>query len=226
MTSNAQVIAQRRVSSLGDLKKRFGDPQTLDDLAWFVINAVNDSLLRADPTARVVGFAWNVGYSKNVSNSHNSPANGVCNWGGREVLPDGSPAPRGYPGFSGRVWIRINKRISGFASSHVSRSFTHPGTGGFGSYDGPWNAVATAYYANFRNKSLSTTDEPMMFSWDYRFYMDDFPEIANLVSKTQVYQALANLPIDNPEHRFTWTNPDVVKQDAEFISYVNQQQRA
>lgn len=226
MISNAQVIAQRRSNTLEGLKKKFGEPQTLDDLAWFVINAVNDSLLREDHTARVVGFAWNVGYSKNVSNSHDSPVNGVCNWGGREVLPDGSPAPRGYPGFSGRVWIRINKRISGFASSHVSRSFTHPGTGGFGSYNGPWNAVATAYYANFRNNSLSTSDEPMMFSWDYRFYVSDFPAIANHVSKTQVYQALANLPMVNPEHRFTWTDPTVKEQDAEFIRYVERQQNA
>ena len=46
-------------------------------------------------------------WSDSVSNSHGCPKGGVTNWGGRTTLKDGSPAPRGYPGWTGRMDWRI-----------------------------------------------------------------------------------------------------------------------
>ena len=51
---------------------------------------------------RLVEFTeFNLRFSEHVSNTHTCPVNGVTNWGGHK-----KDAPRGYPGWSGRIcWI-------------------------------------------------------------------------------------------------------------------------
>jgi hypothetical protein len=53
-------------------------------------------------------------YSRNVSNSHRCPKNGVTNWGNRDKAK-----PSGYPGFSGRVTgvLKRQKKTSEYPTS-------------------------------------------------------------------------------------------------------------
>jgi hypothetical protein len=69
-------------------------------------------------------------YSDSVSNSHRCPHTGVTNWGGRSLLKDGTPAPRGYPGFSGRIRLRITPKPLSFNSDVLRGTRIHIGSGG------------------------------------------------------------------------------------------------
>ena len=74
-------------------------------------------------------------WSDSVSNSHSSPRNGVTNWSGRSTLQDGSPAPRGYPGWQGRIYFQTSCDTPGFFSDFLRGTRIHTGTGGSGQYD-------------------------------------------------------------------------------------------
>lgn len=70
-----------------------------------------------------------VDWSESVSNSHSCPRGGTTNWGGRNIMSDGSPAPRGYPGWSGRIEFQLSHDL-GFGSDIMKPIGIHTGTGG------------------------------------------------------------------------------------------------
>lgn len=94
-------------------------------------------------------------YSDSVSNSHSCPHNGVTNWGGRDNLKDGTPAPRGYPGFSGRIAFRVSPPPFSFSSDILKATRMHTGSGG----------------ARGNNT----------FSYDVKFFLDDWPGVAETI---------------------------------------------
>jgi hypothetical protein len=53
----------------------------------------------------------NLSHKECASNSHSCPRDGVTNWGGRNVLFDGTPAPKGYPGFYGKIEFQFGLRV-------------------------------------------------------------------------------------------------------------------
>lgn len=73
-----------------------------------------------------------VDYSESISNSHNCPHTGVTNWGGDKKLPNGSPAPRGYPGFGGTISFKLTHDTPSFCSDLFKKSRIYTGTGGGG----------------------------------------------------------------------------------------------
>ena len=64
-------------------------------------------------------------WSDRVSNSHDCPHNGVINWGGRK-----EGAPRGYPGWQGRIEYQTSHDLPGFGSDLMEGTRVHTGTGG------------------------------------------------------------------------------------------------
>lgn len=70
-----------------------------------------------------------VTYSNSVSNTHACPRDGITNWGGRDTLKDGTPAPRGYPGWSGRIEIEFSHDIR-FGGDVFRGTGIHTGSGG------------------------------------------------------------------------------------------------
>ena len=70
-----------------------------------------------------------VRWTDRVSNSHYCPRGGVENWGGRKLLPDGSPAPTGYPGWEGRIEFQVSHDF-GFGSDIMKPIGIHTGSGG------------------------------------------------------------------------------------------------
>lgn len=94
-------------------------------------------------------------YSDHVSNSHSCPRNGVTNWGGDKKLKDGTPAPRGYPGFSGSIGLHMPVEPLSFASNVFEGTGIHTGTGGGG---------GGGYYR-----------------YEVKFFLDDWPGIAERI---------------------------------------------
>lgn len=66
-----------------------------------------------------------VRWSESVSNTHSCPRSGVTNWGGRN-----SDAPRGYPGWQGRIEYQVSHDVPCFGSELLSDTGIHTGTGG------------------------------------------------------------------------------------------------
>ena len=131
------------------------------------------------PVPRLVRFkTWGLKWSDWVSNSHSCPHNGVHNWGGREVMPDGTPAPRGYPGWHGRVdWeIEWPKEWEGwYLGSDLFKSNAcriHTGSGG----GGGWG------------------DGIQSFGYDFRLFAADWPKMAETVEKQKMWKALGGNP--------------------------------
>lgn len=199
------------------------EPETLDELARCVIAVIEsqengdifDRKRRTVPKFhKVLGFAWDVRYSDRVSNTHSSPEGYPHNWGGKEELP------KGYPGWTGRVWIRYADESRSFGSTPFDKTLTHTGTGGFGSYDGPWKGIASARFKRYGHAQKVSKDaypEPKVYSWDYRFYDLDWPLIARWVEKQKVWTELSGQPWDN-SHKFTWTDSDTLISDSAFMA--------
>jgi len=88
--------------------------------------------------------------SENVSNSHDCPHNGATNWGGTN-----KNAPRGYPGWQGRIDFKVSHDVPSFFSNVVEGTRIHTGSGGgsgIGTYsygvkffDADWPGIAKTY---------------------------------------------------------------------------------
>ena len=201
-------------------------PETLDEVAEATIAVINKE-------DRVVGFAWQIEYASVCSNSHAAPHNGETNWG-----YDKPNAPRGYPGFRGRFWIRYAKDPASFKwSGNFRKTLTHTGTGGAGAYDGPWSTIShMAYIA--KRKQIPQSDDLFAlpiptthcYSTDYTIFLADHPglDIAPAIlaheeqeDKNVVWNKTAGKRYERKpfvlRHKFEWNDPEFVEADAKFI---------
>jgi hypothetical protein len=197
--------------------KQFGEPQSLDELAQTVIQTINtyrdhSRAHRPKTAARVVGFAWDIAYGE-VSNTHDCPIKGKTNWGRRD-----KDAPTSYPGWRGRVWIRYgDEHRNGFGSDPFGITLTYPGTGGWGSYSGPFQKISKARFARYGHRhNPEDYPEPQIYSWDYRFYEDDWPAVKDWVEKQKVVAALTNTA-PKTSHKFEWWDPAIRARDDQFL---------
>ena len=183
------------------------EPESLDDLAHCCINVIDHNLKNTNN--RVVGFAWNVTHTDRVSNTHSCPIDGVENFRCEQ------DKPRGYPGYSGRVWIRYAKDPISWGSAPFEKTLTYPGAGGRGAYGGIWSCIATATWESRRINELKYP-MPACYSWDYRFYIDDFEGI-------ECYRNWLILQDKQHEpHQFEWQDPETIAADKEFIEKYRQ----
>jgi len=164
------------------------EPTSLDDLAHCVIAMVNTFKGRSEKSTKITGFSWQISYDQKVRNTHNCPINGETNWGNEK--PN---APKGYPGWSGRVWIRYVKYPDSFGSDTFESSLTYPGTGGGGEYDGP-----------FKRK-----DGGYICSWDYHFFSDDWPLINDGLMMLDILEN--NKLTRTYKHNFLWEDAKLLK---------------
>lgn len=191
------------------------EPETLDELARCVIHMIN-SQERCKHSEKkffkVLGFAWDIAYGGMISNSHSSPEGYPQNFQRREDVV------KGYPGWSGRVWIRYAEECRSYGSMPFNKTLTHTGTGGGGSYNGPWSQVSHHRWKRYGNmRPKDAYPEIRQYSWDYRFYELDWPLLAHWVEKQKMWAELSGQAWDN-RHRFEWTDPDVFAADAKFIA--------
>jgi uncharacterized C2H2 Zn-finger protein len=104
-----------------------------------------------------------VSWSNSVSNSHSCPRGGTTNWAGRNTLKDGSPAPRGYPGWRGRIEFQLSHDL-GFGSDVFRNIGIHTGTGG--------------------GSGISNN----RYGYDVKFFASDWPGL----EKNRIFEILKN----------------------------------
>jgi hypothetical protein len=196
------------------------EPETLDELARCVIHMIesqeNVDLIRRKNRSvkkmhKVLGFAWDIRYSDSVGNSHSSPEGYSQNWRRKENVP------MGYPGWSGRVWIRYSEEYRG---APFNKTLTHTGTGGSGGYGGPWAQIGSVRFNRYKSLQQIPKDaypEPKIYSWDYKFYDLDWPAVALWVEQQKVWGELSDQPWQN-RHKFCWEDHDTLVADSAFIA--------
>lgn len=194
-----------------DPKKRWlavagKDPETLDELFSAVIKILNHGAKTGG--SEVVGFAWDIRYSDRVSNTHCSPLSGVQNFSCKD------DKPRGYPGMSGRVWLRLGREINMFGSGLFSGTLTYTGTGGMGSYSGPWAELSKVYHTS---KAVTNFHQPVLYSWDYRFFLDDFPLIKKSFGRRETLASIAGEDLV-VYHEKLWEDEEQQEKDNKFMA--------
>lgn len=175
--------------------KRYGEPSNFDELGHALIKHAS-----IQSNQKVVGLKFDVTGRKNVSNSHNCPINGVENWWREKDLP------LGYPGWIGRVWIRLDSSPMSFGSDAFLHSLTYTGTGGAGSYDGPW-------------KQVNAVKKIPIYSWDWLLFESDWPLLKQYMEKIIVTNTLSGKTFDK-RFVFQWNDPSVEKSDDNLIAKV------
>lgn len=180
----------------------------MDELGPYIVSRVSKK-------TPCVGLAWNLEWRSEVSNTHSSPKGYKSNWGGREKNEDGSPVPRAYPGWFGRIWIRYEPDPEFFDSSRLLEAERiYPGTGGAGSYDGIWKEIERAQYLN----QIPYKKRIHCYGWDVKIWDWDWPEISEVYEKERAWAALKNEEPARPKHKFSWTDPDTLTEDRKFIN--------
>jgi len=203
-------------------KKIYGrEPKTLDQVGKAVIKIIDTHKSsygghkREVVATKCVGLSWSITHSDSVSNSHSAPEGYLTNFGGYGTK-DG--VPRGYPGWTGRVWVRYENDSTTFGSDPFSQTLTHTGTGSWGSYDGPWREVAHQWYERFGkyNHKNAIYPEPQIYSWDFKIFDADWPKIEDYT-----HQAMLNMLEDKPlnpiSHVFLWEDPKTKAADKKFL---------
>lgn len=172
----------------------------LDKVAHAVIEKISQRV-------PVAGFSWQIRLYASVSNTHQAPQNGVQNFTGDPDLPIG------YPGFVGRVWIRYGddrpKHQPG--SEPFWGTLTYTGTGGSGGYNGPWTRVRSLWH---KHREILTGEfaEPSIHSWDYIFFLADWPDLEKRLDQQRIISALTG-ESEPGIFRYLWTDPEYVEQD-------------
>jgi len=188
-------------------KKHCFGAETLDEVAETVI-----AILNKKSNNCVLGFSWDLKREEKINNSHSAPLSGVINWSRRDPH-----APAGYPGWQGRVWVRykVEPRYSGWETFAGTR--THVGTGGFGSYAGPWAAVGQKRYDMHVRKKSANIPKICYYSWDYRIFESDWPELALNYQREKMWQRLGGPPSLLKSHRYLFEDAATKKQDDVFL---------
>jgi len=199
------------------------EPETLNELFYSTIDVLNHELKLAALNSsrnkkeksipRVLGLKCNLSYFGLVSNSHYCPQNGTTNWGWNNRKTD----VRGYPGFAGRVWVRLSNDVGGSYHS-FGNTLTYPGTGGSGSYDGPWENINHHFYYS---KNKEPINELNIYSWDYIFFISDFPLIEKKIEIKKTVDLLSN-KLTKIYSTECWEDPNQLLIDQEFIQSVKE----
>lgn len=148
-----------------------------DNWNWFFYNGATDRMawwggkdkpaLHEYVAVEIDGLRW----SENLSNSHSCPVGGVQNWG-REP-----GKPTGYPGWSGRIEIKVRPPkkkyrgkeylTDGFGSSYFANTIINTGSGGGG-----------------------TGKEFASYSYEVKLWATDFPVMFKRLREKQIWEVL------------------------------------
>ena len=139
------------------------------------------------PLPRVLKITHQLRWSDSVSNSHACPRDGVTNWGGGVRMPDGSDAPRGYPGWCGQIewlveWPRefdgvyLGSDLFSRGTFSTGRQRAHTGSGGGG--------------GGHMNKEFNTWCQRPGYS--FSIFASDWPGMARYYEKRQMWATLAD----------------------------------
>lgn len=141
-----------------------------------------------------IGLQLDMRIQARVSNSHCCPQGETTNFSGDTNIP------RHYPGMQGRIWVRYCANTASFASRELPPD-VHPGTGGYGTYDGNWKRLYTPY----SNAGLKL----YVYSWDCKLFQADHPKIKAICADARIRDD----DISNTTFKFYWLDEETLETD-------------
>jgi hypothetical protein len=161
-----------------------GDPRDWENVGKKLGRGKNAMVM---PVPKVLKITHSLRWSDEVSNSHSCPIGGVQNWGGRAKLKDGSPAPRGYPGWTGSIewlvewpkefdYVYLGSDLFSRGTFSSGRQRAHTGTGGGG--------------GGHFNKEFNTWCQSPRYG--FSIFAADWPGLARYREKRVMWDRLAN----------------------------------
>lgn len=134
------------------------------------------------PVPKVLKITHSLRWNDSVSNSHSCPHDGVTNWGGRV-----EGAPRGYPGWTGRVdwvveWPRelegmyLGSNLFSKGTFRTGRQRAHTGTGGGG--------------GGYFDKEFNTWCQRP--GYDFNIFASDWPGLTRYYQKRKMWKTLSD----------------------------------
>jgi len=160
----------------------------IEQLTRNIVKTVN-----SNSTAQLIGLQLELAWGDNVRNTHYAPRGKSTNWYSKPDLPTG------YPGWGGRVWARFNNMpANASGSSFFSNTGLHIGTGGFGSYNGPWQNINSTYFQLITNSGRNARKqdivkyEPKIYGWDCKIFAEDFLEIFETFEQDRLIDILSD----------------------------------
>lgn len=196
-----------------------GEPANLDELGLALVNHVNNlgaSSKGRDKDQRVLGLVWNIS-SGEQCNSHNSPVG----------IPSSFRDPDRFPAFYGRVWLRLAKAPGWSATDYFEGSCCHLGSGGGGSYDGPWDQLYTTWHQQhrrWRTRVKPDYPEPNLYSWTFTVWLQDWPLIEKHYGKLDMLDMIKGVRVDylKRNHTFAYEAEGIDAADGKYIQqYAN-----
>ena len=193
------------------------DPETLDELFDMMRTIVNHNFRvnNENKDIRLTTLCVQVESSNKVSCSHDAPLLGRSKWSSKDH--DG---PSSYPGFHGRIWYRYNDDPVNNWSDPFKGSQVHTGSGGGGDYDGPSKEICEVYRGAPKHLKKIFID-PKVCSYSFRFFLADFPKIAEGIEKNMTADIIRNITPRRIKFRKEWIEPTQQVIDNEFIIKFN-----
>lgn len=190
----------------------FDEPKSLDDLGNGILkyfkNTVHRDHYGNDVLINIVGLSWELKYTDTIITTHCAPL------GKSSSMTN----PESLPGFTGRIWLRTESDFSGWLSKTISKCVLHPGSGGVGSYDGPWKNVNAAFYNEYGPKPTNTKiPKPIMYSWDCKIFLDDLPLIKQYIENHKLMSTLKS-ELYSFKHSFLWNDPETAERDENYLT--------
>lgn len=188
------------------------DPESLTQVFISVKRVADNYFIEMGEDNCILSLSIDVRYSDSVSCSHHAPLGERTNWSGDKSRPSN------FPGFAGRITVRYKNRPHTFGSVPLKPSLTHTGTGGWGSFERGDQELCKAWSElhsrRLRNK-IFPWPEPVFYSWDYRFFLQDFPAFQKRFEKMQVINILQDETLSENDLRSNayWQDPETGRAD-------------
>lgn len=127
------------------------------------------------------------------------------------------PAMRGStePSYSGKIWLRFEKDIVGSFGALFSGSMYHIGTGGYSTWEGPWQEYGNQLQKLEFGVPWELRRTLSAYSFGSQFYLSDFP----VLDQAAIMRKLAD------EHMptaivFDWKEDDLDEGDRDYLEFL------
>ena len=158
-----------------NIKNIYGnEPTTMDELGFAMIKIIDSypytlskgiqSNINNKNSIKCLGLAWNLIHFDRFYNSFTAPE-------GHKIKIWRNIDDTQHSGWMGRLWVRFNSEFSIIHNDIFKLALAHTGTGGTGTYDGPWNNVSAMQFNRFGSGLDSNSyPRPWVYSWYFHFY--------------------------------------------------------
>lgn len=192
----------------------YGPVPDLDALFYAVRDHVADKIANHKIDGqrydnRLIGFSWKMQYTTERYSNGRSIAEECARYtsAGNTVLNDNAS-------YSGTVFIRAAKRMLwlGSVSNLFKGSMVTLGTGGYSTYNGPWNEFGKKCNELEVGIPYSQIEHLETYAYSNQFFLSDFPDLGQMAVMAKLSDTMLQKDITN-----LWEEDGLAEADKAYI---------